>query len=214
MKNDISIAVVGGTGKSGKYLVRELLNLEFHFKLLVRNPENQPAPDPLIEIINGNVKDYESVRKLTEGCQAVISTLGLGQPPSETSIFSISTSNIIRAMKENHIQRYIVITGLNVDTPYDKKSPKTKFATDWMYKNFPLSTADKQLEYKILQESDVSWTMVRLPLIEQTENRSKVAVSTEDCHGDRISSTDLADFLIAQLSDEAYLRMAPFLANI
>jgi putative NADH-flavin reductase len=213
MKNDIKIALIGGTGKSGKYLVRELISRKISFNLLVRNPEKQPESHPLIDVIQGNVRDYETVRKLTEGCQAVISTLGLGQPPSETSIFSISTSNIIRAMKVNHIQRYIVITGLNVDTPYDKKSQKTKLATNWMYTNFPLTTTDKQKEYNILKESDLSWTMVRLPLIEQTEVRANVAVDSEDCPGDRITAADLADFLIGQVFDDAYIRMAPFLAN-
>jgi hypothetical protein len=116
-------------------------------------------------------------------------------------------------MKVNHIQRYIVITGLNVDTPYDKKSQKTKLATNWMYTNFPLTTTDKQKEYNILKESDLSWTMVRLPLIEQTEVRANVAVDSEDCPGDRITAADLADFLIGQVFDDAYIRMAPFLAN-
>ena len=81
MKNDIKIALIGGTGKSGKYLVRELINRKISFNLLVRNPEKQPESHPLIDVIQGNVRDYATVRKLTEGCQAVISTLGLGQPP-------------------------------------------------------------------------------------------------------------------------------------
>jgi putative NADH-flavin reductase len=213
MKKDIKIAVIGGTGKSGKYLLKELLKQEFQVRLLVRNPEKTPEKNPLLEIVNGNVRDFESVLKLTEGCYAVISALGLGQPPSATSIFSISTSNIIRALEENHIQRYIVITGLNVDTPSDKKSPKTKFATDWMFKNFPLSTTDKQKEYGILKECSINWTMVRLPMIEQTDSRSITVVNPEDCPGDKINAADLADFLIGQIFDETYLRQAPFLAN-
>jgi len=214
MNQRIKIAVIGGTGKSGKYLVKLLLNQGFHFKILVRNPDKSEIKSSLIEIVKGDIKDYEIVRSLVDGCQAVISTLGLGQPPSELSIFSPATKNIIQAMNECNVSRYILITGLNVDTPFDEKSIQTKLATDWMYTNFPKTTADKQLEYNILANSKIDWTLVRLPLIEQTDARNEVSVSLEDCPGDKISAADLAYFLIEQLSDNTYVKKSPFIANI
>lgn len=214
MNTSYKIAVIGGTGKSGKYLVKQLLAKGFQIKLLLRNPEKSPAKNPLIETIEGNINHYTTVYNLLEGCQAVISTLGLGIPASEPTIFSQSSTNIIKAMNEHKIKRYIVTTGLNVDTPSDKKSPKTAFGTEWMKKNFPISTADKQLEFEILTKSNVDWTLVRLPLIEQTDEIGEVNISLEDCLGDKISATDLANFLIQQLSDENYINKAPFIANI
>lgn len=214
MKKIFKIAVIGGTGKAGKYLVKQLLTQGFHLKILVRNPESYQIKSSLTEVVRGDVKDYETVRTLVNGCQAVISTLGLGQPPSETFIFSQATRNIIHSMNEWKVRRYIVITGLNVGTPFDKKSLKTKFATDWMYTNYPQTTADKQTEYSILADSNVDWTLVRLPLIEQTDVRSKVIISLEDCPGDKISATDLSHFLIEQLFDDAYIRQSPLIANV
>lgn len=213
MEQTTKIAVIGGTGKSGKYLVHQLLNQGFNIKLLVRNPDRVQIQSPLIEVVHGNVSHYDTVLQLVEGCQAVISTLGLGQPNSATSIFSQATKNVLRAMEACKITRYIVITGLNVDTPFDQKSPKTQFATDWMKTNYPLTTSDKQLEYELLSNSDMDWTLVRLPLIEQTDEKREVLVNLQDCPGDKISATDLADFLIEQLTDKTYLKQSPFLAN-
>ena len=214
MYQNIKIAVIGGTGKSGKYLVKELLQQGFCCIVLVRNPDQYEIKSSLIEVVHGDVKDYEMVRSLVQECNAVISTLGLGQPPSEYTIFSQATTNIIRAMQQYKIQRYILITGLNVDTPSDQKSVVTKSATEWMYTNFPKTTADKQLEYSILVESNIDWTLVRLPLIEQTDARNEVRVSLEDCPGDKISATDLAYFLVEQLSNNTYIKKSPFIANI
>ena len=74
-------------------------------------------------------------------------------------------------MQEHNVRRYVVITGvLNVDTPEDKKSSGVKAATDWMYAHYPESTADKQKEYDLLRASSVDWTMIRLPLIEETDS--------------------------------------------
>ncbi len=213
MQQDTKIAVIGGTGKAGKYLVNQLIQRGFHLKLLLRNPERFSIKNPLIEVIKGDVNDYKTVLSLVDGSQAVISALGLGQPASETSIFSQATSNILQAMQVSGIQRYIVITGINVNTNADKKSSKTQFATDWMYTNYPNSTADKQKEYDLLLASNVDWTLVRLPLIEQTDEVGNIQISLEDCVGDKISATNLANFLIEQLTDNQYVKQSPFISN-
>lgn len=206
--------MIGGTGKSGKYIVKQLIEQNFQLKILIRNPDNFEIKSPLVEVIQGDVTNYSAVNTLLEGCHAVISTLGLGIPPSEPTIFSQATTNVIQGMKEHNIHRYIVTTGLNVDTPFDSKSPKTLFATDWMRKNFPISTANKQSEFDILSKSKVDWTLVRLPLIEQTDESGEIIVSLEDCPGEKISATDLANFLIKQLSINTFVRKSPFIASV
>jgi putative NADH-flavin reductase len=214
MESKIKIAVIGGTGKSGKYLVKELIKQGYPLKLLIRDPAKFQIKNSLVELIVGDVTNYRSISLLIDGCQAVISTLGMGIPASEPTIFSQSTSNIIQAMNEQKISRYIVTTGLNVDAQFDNKSPKTLFATDWMRKNYPISTANKQLEQDILSNCNLDWTLVRLPLIEQTDKIGETIVSLEDCPGDKVSSTDLANFLIEQLSNETFIRKSPFIASV
>lgn len=212
MKNN-KIALIGATGKAGKYLLKELIKQDFQLKLLVRNPEKIQIQNSLVQVIKGNVNSYDDVKKLLEGCDAVISMLGLGLPNSEKNIFSTSTQNILKAMADFKIDRYMVITGLNVDTPYDQKDVKTKMGTDWMKANFPETTADKQKEFEILSASNVDWTLVRLPLIEQTDDTSSVEVNLKNCVGDKISATNLALFLIEELESKSYIKKAPFLSN-
>jgi hypothetical protein len=137
----------------------------------------------------------------------------MGQPASPTNVFSTATTNILHTMTETGTRRYIVTTGLNVDTPQDSKSPQTRFATDWMRQNYPQSTADKQLEFQLLTESSANWTLVRLPMIIQTDEHKPITISLEDCPGDQVSATSLAHFLVEQLSDDTYSGKAPFIAN-
>ena len=212
MQEIIKIAVIGGTGKSGRYLVKQLIRQGSHFKILMRNPENRQINYPNAEVVKGDARNYNAVYSLISNCQAIISTLG--QPKGETPIFSQATKNVIRAMIELDVKRYILTTGLNVDTPFDTKSAKTNSATEWMKTNYPETTADKQKEYDILSESNVNWTLVRLPLIEQTDERNEIAVSIEDCPGDKISAGDLAQFLIEQLSDKTFIKKSPFIASV
>jgi len=214
MKNNLNIVVIGGTGKSGRYLVQQLIRQGYRFRILVRNPENFKVKSDLVEVVYGDVNNYHVVKDLLEGCKVVLSALGSGIPHSKPTIFTSGTNNIIRAMNELGLRRYIVLTGLNVNTPLDQKNPKTKFATDWMYENYPKSTQDRQDEYDLLVASELDWTLVRLPMIALIDERKKTKTSLVDCLGDTISATDLAHFLIEQISDTSFIKEAPFIANI
>lgn len=209
MEQHIKIAILGGTGKAGKYLVKELVKRGIHFKMLVRNSasrpiENLPINNPKVEIFDGDANDYEAIHSLINGCQAVISTLGNSQ----------ASAHLIRAMNECKISRYILLAGININTPFDKKGTKTQFATNWMYENYPIPTKNRQIEYKLVAASNLDWTLVRLPLIEQTDAKNAIKTSLEDCEGDKISATDLAYFLIKQLADKTFIRQAPFLWSL
>ena len=49
-----------------------------------------------------------------------------------------------------------------------------------MYTNYPNSAANKQQEYDLLVASNIDWILVRLPLIEQTDEISEVQISLGD----------------------------------
>jgi putative NADH-flavin reductase len=211
MPQTIKAAFIGATGKAGKYLLQQLLQNGFTCRILLRNPENFHIQNSLIEIIKGDARNYDAIQQLLFGCNVVVSTLG--QPKEGPPIFSSATKSIIAAMQQNNIQRYIVTTGLSVNTPFDKKGEKTKFATEWMYKNYPATTYDKQMEHDILCDSNVDWTLIRLPLIELTGDNTQTAVSLEDCPGNTISAASLANFIIQQFTGRAFIRKSPFIAN-
>jgi len=211
MEKVTKVAVIGGTGKAGTYLVQQLVDQGFRVKVFVRNPDKMTLTSPLIEVVKGNVADYESVYSLIQGCDAVISTLG--QTKGEAPIHSISALTIIKAMNALNVSRYIVITGLSIDTPFDKKGLKTRLLSRLMRLSFPSVIADKQKEYALISESTLDWTIVRLPRIEQTVSLGAIQSSLLDCPGKRVSTTDLAQFLIGQLTDNTFVRKAPFIAN-
>ncbi|OOQ60314.1 NAD(P)-dependent oxidoreductase [Mucilaginibacter pedocola] len=211
MQANIKVAVIGGTGKAGKYLVKQLLTKHIPVKLLQRVNTSEQEDNPLIEVISGDARDYDTILQLLNDCNAVISTIG--QTAGEAPIFSTVTANVLRAMEHLGIRRYIVATGLNVDTPYDDKGPKTKFGTEWMYQNYPKTTSDKQIEYELLIASNADWTLVRLPMIQQTDELPEITTSLYDCPGDFISASSLGRWMIAQLDNDEFVKQAPFIAN-
>ena len=212
MKNINKVAVLGGGGRTGNYLVNQLLKEGFGIKLLLRNPENFPIRNSEIEIIKGDALDLDSITLLLQDCQAVLSTVG--QRKDEPLVASAATDNILEVMKDYKIERYVLLAGLNIDTPFDKKSPKTIMGTDWMKTNFPLIQEDRQQAYNFLVESNVNWTQVRVPFIEFTDERAELSISLDDCLGDKISANDIANFMITEMIESKYSRKSPFISAI
>lgn len=149
MNNINKTAVLGGGGRTGTYIVNQLLKQGFSIKLLLRNPESFSIQNDQIEIIKGDALDLEAVQLLLQDCQAVISTVG--QRKDEPLVAGLATKNILEVMNRYGIDRYILLAGLNIDTPFDKKGIKTQMASDWMKTNFPLIQEDRQKAYKIIR---------------------------------------------------------------
>jgi len=210
MEQQNKIAVLGGGGRTGQYIVSQLLDLGYSIKLLLRSAENLHPKNPRIEIVQGDAVSPEAVNALAEDCQAVISSIGQrkGEPP-----VSLATTNVLKSMSAFGIRRYIAVVGLNTDTPFDKKSAETAAATEWMRINYPVMHADSQKTYSILSSSDLNWTLVRVPWIEFKDESNEIAISLEDCRGKAITASDIARFVIEQLSDERYIRRSPFIAK-
>lgn len=211
MKN-IKIAVLGGGGRTGKYLVNQLLEQGFSINLLLRTPEDFIIQHSQIEIVKGDAIDENAIRLLLEGCQAVMSTIG--QRPGEPLVAGRATTQLLKTMQEYNIKRYVLLAGLNIDTPFDNKSEKSTLATNWMKTHYPEIQKDRQLTYDLLNASAIDWTLVRVPFIEFTDISSEVAISLEDCQGDKISAHAIADFMIKEVIHSEFSRKAPFISSI
>lgn len=212
MKNIYKVAVLGGGGRTGNYLVNQLLKKGFSIKLLLRNPENFTIQSPQIEIIKGDALDLEAIKSLLRDCQAVISTVG--QRKDEPLVANLATKNILQVMNDYKIERYVLLAGLNIDTPFDKKSPKTIMATDWMKANFPVIQEDRQKAYDLLVASTINWTHVRVPFIEFNDLSGEISISLEDCLGDKINANNIAGFMISEMIESKYSKKSPFISAI
>jgi putative NADH-flavin reductase len=211
MNRNIKIAVFGGGGRTGKYLITQLIEKGYSLKVLLRNLETFELKSPLIQIVQGDAIDFTIVNSLIDGCQAVISTIG--QRPGEPLVAEQATRNILNAMSHYSVKRYILVAGVNIDTPLDNKGPETITATNWMKANYPIIQEDRQKAYDLLVESNMNWTLVRVPFIDFNIGKGDVNVSLDDCMGDKIDAGNIAAFLIKQLSEETYFNKAPFICN-
>ncbi|MFQ6613110.1 MAG: SDR family oxidoreductase, partial [Fidelibacterota bacterium] len=81
----MEVAVFGGTGFAGSYLVETLLQHDHAVRMLVRpGSEKKVHPSWKVEIIRGNLQDTGAVRETLADSQAVVYSVGVLRPPKRS----------------------------------------------------------------------------------------------------------------------------------
>lgn len=206
-----TIAIIGGTGKAGRFLAETAIKKGYKVRMLIRNPEKVSVTSQNIELIKGDAQNPESIYSLLKGCEAVVNTFG--QPNRETPLYSEITKLIITTMSNTGVKRYIGVTGGSLDIYGDKKSLANQFGAILFRIIYSEMIKDKKKELALLQESEIDWTLVRLPFVVEKNSNKPIKDSLYDMPGFTITNRDIADFLITEISASKYLRQTPFIAN-
>ncbi|MBJ8116276.1 MULTISPECIES: SDR family oxidoreductase [Bacillus] len=211
MESTNKIAILGANGKAGKFLVKQALEKGYQVKILTRNSNNMTITNENVEIIDGDARDFSSIRKLLKGCRAVINAVG--QPKNESYIFSTVSKHILEAMKEFEIKRYILISGGSLDVTGDQKRIINKIGATLFKVFLSKMMQDKYKELQAIQDSDVDWTIVRLPFVMEGKSIGNIKESLVDMPGIKIQNSEIAAFVIKQINSERYVGKCPFISN-
>jgi putative NADH-flavin reductase len=206
--------IIGGSGKTGRELIKQALDQGHSVTTLVRNPKRFKITNPNLSVIKGNVLDLKSFDQSMKGHDAVLSALGHKRYIIKTAILSEGTKNIIEAMQRQKVKRFICITSLGInDSRFKLGLYYTLFVIPFILFFYFL---DKSKQEKLIFKSDLDWTIIRPGQLTNGKKRLKYK------HGlnvgnyiitRMISRTDVADFMIKQLNDSTYLRMTPGITN-
>lgn len=207
-----TIALLGGTGLAGSYLLREALARGYPLRVLSRSPQKLAYLGDRVTVIEGDARDPAVLDTLLQGADAVISAIGpvRADGAAAKGISSTVTGNLIATMQRHGLTRYLVVSGAGVAAPGDDRN-----ATGWWMRQlvkirYPAILRDKQAEYQLLADSDLQWTVVRCPLIESGPYVQPAMVSLATPATFRLRAAELAEFVLEQLETADYHRRAPF----
>ena len=174
-----------------------------------------------LKVVVGDVSDAGKVREAVAGNEAVISVLGSRQPSNPlhphrpgdpNGPISAGSANIISAMKEHGLRRFVCQTAWGVGE--SKQDPG--FAGAFFMKVLvpPLlrdEYAEKEAQEKLLRESDLEWIIVRPMILTNGPwtNDYRVGLDLKPGRRPYISRADVADFLMKQLTDDTFVHRTP-----
>jgi NADH dehydrogenase len=111
------ILVTGGTGFVGPKVVHALRAQERDVRCLVRKPGRAGTLNAWgCEVVQGDVTDAESLRRATEGCDAVVHLVAIiaGSRDDFGRVMTGGTQNAIAAAKSAGISRFVLMSALGV----------------------------------------------------------------------------------------------------
>jgi uncharacterized protein YbjT (DUF2867 family) len=111
------ILVTGGTGFVGPKIVHALRAEEKPVRALVRDPSSSSARTLAAwgcELAQGDATDPESLRRATEGADAVVHLIALiyGKPEDFERVMSQGTRDLLAAAKEARVSRFVLMSAL------------------------------------------------------------------------------------------------------
>ncbi|MBB4826310.1 putative NADH-flavin reductase [Sporosarcina luteola] len=205
------IAIIGGTGKVGKYIAETALEKGYTVRMLVRNPDRVHMKKEGMELIVGDALNAGAIEETIRNSNVVINTFG--QPAKAEPYYSQVTLQILSCMKEQGIRRYIGVTGGSLTIEGDRKNLMNRMGAKLFEVCFTKMILDKQLEHDFLQQSDLDWTLIRLPFVVEGPEKGHIRENLRDMPGNKITNGDIARFLIEQINVKTYYRQTPFIAG-
>jgi len=209
----VRIAAFGATGRTGKHVVEQALAAGHEVVAFVRTPAKLGIEHARLTVVQGDVQDKAQVSQAIAGVDAVISALG---PTENKPTYQVTagTENIITAMHAHGVRRLVISAGAGVGDPND--APKImnhvvnlllKLVARHVYEDM------KQVVEKV-RASNLDWVIVRVPMLTDDPPTGVVQVGyVGKGMGMRISRADMAEFMLRQVSDDAYLHKTPAISN-
>ena len=164
----------------------------------------------------GDARQIDDVRRSLTGVEAVIQTLGVPANArmltGPIDLFSTATATLLPLMKEAGIRRLISVTGFGAGESRSTIQPLQRLGFDLV---FGRAYGDKDIQEKMIKQSGLDWTIVRPGVLinRRKVGRYRVLVSQQDWRNGIVSRSDVADFLIKQVTDDTCLKQAPVLVR-
>lgn len=144
------ILLTGATGFIGEHVLRALSEKNIPVRCLVR--KTIKSENPIISYVVGDVLDYDSLVKATEGVDTVYYFIHMMGKQKEHEKFEVldrnAINNMVMACKVNSVKRIIHLTGMS--------NPREKLSTHL--------SSRREVE-EIIKKSGINYTILRASVI-------------------------------------------------
>lgn len=168
----MGILVAGATGKTGRHIVRQLIERNVPVKALVRDRDKAKSILPAAaELVVGDVLQPETFQTALADCNILICATGASPSFDPTGPYQVDyqgTKNLVDAARKHNVEQFILVSSLCASKFFH---PLNLF---WLVLYWK-----KQAE-EYLQESGIPYTIVRPGGLKEEDNSDNVVMSDAD----------------------------------
>lgn len=204
----MKIAIFGASGRTGILTVYQALNKGHLVTAFARKPSSVTIQHKNLQVVQGNIMEYDKVKQAVEGQDVIISALGV-ESRKPTTVLSEGTRNILRAMAECKVSRFICMSSAGI-LGNDAGILFGKIIMPLFLKQVFI---DKVRQMKIIQETNFDWVIVRPTGLTDAPKTGKYKITMGPPVSRRIPRADVADFMLKLMTDKQYDHQMPAIAS-
>jgi putative NADH-flavin reductase len=207
----VKILLLGATGKVGRLILAQALAQGHDVVAFVRDPAKIPTQSTRLTFFKGDARDPRAVASAMARTDAVMSALGHNSL-AKSDVQTAATRAVLANIKPG--QRFISLTGQGVTDPKDPPQPLASRLITLGIKLVPGEMyLDGARHADLLRHSSADWILVRSPIMTggaPTKYRTgyfKLGLTATAVRA------DVADFMLANLTTNQWLRQMPLIAS-
>lgn len=207
----MNLAILGGTGRTGRLLIDLALLRGDTVRVLARDPGKLHRHEERLIEVQGDARDLEAITRLVTGADAVLSALGpvRGGPPDT---MATAARNLTTLMPGAGVRRLVTLTGAGVPAEGDRPGPIDRVFRVLLGLTQPQVLRDSVAHVDLIRASTLDWTVVRAPRLTD----GPLAPLKVGLVGDirpQVSRASVAQFMLDQVGGGAYVGKSPAISN-
>src|SRR5437667_724059 len=201
----MKLLVLGATGGTGLEIVRQAIEHGHSVTAFVRSPERLKPFRSRITVEQGDRLNSAELEEVIRGHDAVLSGFGPRVPISKADahLRQQFAGALTSAMRRAGVRRVVIES---VAFLFKNSVLPPAYLLGRLF--FPGTIADTSAMERVLEESELNWTIVRPPQLTDKPYTGKYRVREGHLprFGFKISRADVADFMIEVVEDRSSIR--------
>lgn len=202
--------IFGATGPTGRRLTEQALAAGHEVTAVTRRP-GAVSPSAGLSVVTADVTDAEAVGRAVAGSDAVLSSLGSPLSPKPITVYSRGTANIVAAMHRYGVKRLVTVSSSVMDPAWRPSGEFffNKVMDPLVNRRFGRTAhEDMRRMEALVRDSGLDWTIARPSGLFDHPGVTRYQVREDVADGLFTARIDLAASMVAQLSDDRFVRRA------
>jgi putative NADH-flavin reductase len=210
------VLIIGASRGIGLETVKAGLDAGHSVRALARSARRISIDDPKLEKMAGDALDMATMKRALSGVDVVVQSLGVSPGPEvifrPTRFFSKTTRLLVTVMEQAHVKRLICVTGFGAG---DSRGHGGFLYGLGFYLLLGRVYDDKDVQERIVRNSKLDWEIVRPVILTNgpKTNTYRALIDPRDWTCGFISRADVADFVVNEIDDNAFLHKTPVLMS-
>jgi len=209
-----NVLIIGASKGIGLEVTRTALARGHRVRAFARSATRIRLKHQNLEKWSGNALEMESLESALDDIDTVVLALGIDAGREmflgPVTLFSDATRVLIPTMQDLGVRKLICVTGFGAGDSRGSVGCLQQIP----FRIF-LGRAydDKDVQERLIRESDLDWVIVRPGVLTngRKTGRYRVLDDPKTWRNGLISRADVADFIVGQIDDGAYVKKAPVL---